>query len=261
MKTTTNRRFTGELDVKVFGTATNGFMTGCDSDSILEWCLSVTHEAPKHILIPFFPYSRADRKINFTDAEGDVGYEPNGCLMMCKLLRAFAPNAEITTYDAHNPRVLEMFGIKNEWPVRLWNHAIKCEINDLGVAHYAALAIAPDYGANERCKAFALYTEMPMITCSKSRTVDNSKVEVSIPNPEQIRDKNCFVVDDIWDGGRTFIDLAAKLKAAGAARVVLVITHGIFSNGFNLGGDIDKMYTLGHMLNGRTPDSDKIKIF
>jgi ribose-phosphate pyrophosphokinase len=87
------------------------------------------------------------------------------------------------------------------------------------------------------------------------------KVEVSIPNPEQIRGKNCFVVDDILDGGRTFIDLAAKLKAAGAARVVLVITHGIFSNGFYFGNDIDKIYTLGHMLNGRTPDSDKIKIF
>lgn len=251
MDISTNKRYTGELDVK----CAQGIVhwTGHDSDSIIEWCLSATRHAPKSVYIPFFPYGRADRII----AVPDGFYEPNGCLMMCRLLRTFAPNATIKTLDAHNPRVLEMFGIENCWPTRLWHAAFDAEEPQF----LSTVAIAPDYGANERCKAFAACHGVPMITCSKSRTLDNSKVEVSVPNPEQIRGKNCLVIDDILDGGRTFIDLAAKLKQAGAARVVLIITHGIFSNGFDLGSDIDKIYTMSDTLANRLPEISNIKVY
>ncbi|MEL6720431.1 MAG: phosphoribosyltransferase family protein [Bacteroidota bacterium] len=44
--------------------------------------------------------------------------------------------------------------------------------------------------------------------------------------------KNCLIVDDICDGGRTFIGLAEALKHKGANRLYLAVSHGIFSYGF-----------------------------
>jgi len=40
-----------------------------------------------------------------------------------------------------------------------------------------------------------------------------------------------MIVDDICDGGATFILLAKELYAAGAKEVNLFVTHGIFSKG------------------------------
>ncbi len=38
------------------------------------------------------------------------------------------------------------------------------------------------------------------------------------------------IVDDICDGGATFIEIAKKIKAADPfARIYLIVTHGIFS--------------------------------
>ena len=42
---------------------------------------------------------------------------------------------------------------------------------------------------------------------------------------------NFLVIDDICDGGRTFINLAEKLLIMGANDLYLYVTHGIFSKG------------------------------
>ncbi len=59
-----------------------------------------------------------------------------------------------------------------------------------------------------------------------------------------MKGKYCVIVDDICDGGRTFIELAKTLKEGGAQRVVLYVTHGIFSKGiYPLEKYIDEVYT------------------
>ena len=45
------------------------------------------------------------------------------------------------------------------------------------------------------------------------------------------KDKKVLIVDDICDGGRTFIELAKVLRAKGAETVDLYTTHGIYSKG------------------------------
>ena len=42
-----------------------------------------------------------------------------------------------------------------------------------------------------------------------------------------------LIVDDICDGGRTFIGLAEELKKKNAGDLYLFVTHGIFSQGFS----------------------------
>ena len=44
-----------------------------------------------------------------------------------------------------------------------------------------------------------------------------------------------IILDDICDGGRTFIELAKELrKVYGECYIALVVTHGIFSKGLDV---------------------------
>ena len=52
----------------------------------------------------------------------------------------------------------------------------------------------------------------------------------------------CYIVDDICDGGGTFAGLAALLQERNAGSIHLVVSHGIFSKGYDLPG-IDRIYT------------------
>lgn len=63
-----------------------------------------------------------------------------------------------------------------------------------------------------------------------------------VPNHLFVKDATCFIVDDICDGGGTFIGTAAMLKSKGAAKVVLIVSHGIFSKGERLEG-IDEIFS------------------
>jgi ribose-phosphate pyrophosphokinase len=45
---------------------------------------------------------------------------------------------------------------------------------------------------------------------------------------------HCFIVDDICDGGRTFIELSKELKKRNCGNVYLIISHGIFSKGIDV---------------------------
>ena len=59
---------------------------------------------------------------------------------------------------------------------------------------------------------------------------------------EDLQNKTCFIIDDICDGGGTFVGTAEALKKIGAQKIILVVSHGIFSKGFDL-ENIDEIYT------------------
>lgn len=42
-----------------------------------------------------------------------------------------------------------------------------------------------------------------------------------------------MIIDDICDGGATFIDLARQLSKCDPKSITLFVTHGIFRNGTN----------------------------
>jgi len=53
-----------------------------------------------------------------------------------------------------------------------------------------------------------------------------------------------LIVDDICDGGGTFLGLAKELKSKNAGKLYLAISHGIFSKGFeSLAKDFQKIFT------------------
>lgn len=110
-------------------------------------------------------------------------------------------------------------------------------------------AIAPDKGAVARTIELCEHRAY-VVPCSKIRDPETGalsgfKVGEYSPHvkPGQIQNQyNVLIVDDICDGGGTFVGLAKELRKAGAKKVYLYVTHGIFSKGLPLEG-IDKVFT------------------
>ena len=102
--------------------------------------------------------------------------------------------------------------------------------------------ISPDAGALKKIYKVAQYVNAPsVIECSKKRDVKTGHLSGFQTMETDFQGKTCFIVDDICDGGGTFIGLAKLLKERNAGKVVLIVSHGIFSKGFDLAG-IDAIY-------------------
>lgn len=98
--------------------------------------------------------------------------------------------------------------------------------------------ISPDAGSNKKIKdvmkrvsTFNKENKATLINCDKTRELSTGKITGFEVFSNDVEGRHCVIVDDICDGGGTFIGLAAKLKDMGAASVYLVVTHGIFSKG------------------------------
>jgi ribose-phosphate pyrophosphokinase len=103
--------------------------------------------------------------------------------------------------------------------------------------------ISPDAGALKKIYKVAQFVDAPsVIECSKMRDVKTGQLSGFHTNVADFHGKTCFIVDDICDGGGTFIGLVALLKSRNAGKIVLIVSHGIFSKGFDL-AHIDAIYT------------------
>ena len=99
--------------------------------------------------------------------------------------------------------------------------------------------VSPDAGAYKTTHEIAEKLDSDLVPSNKVR-VDGAPV-ISIQG--EVKDKDCLIVDDLADGGRTFKFLAEALKKQGAAKVYLYVTHAQFNYGFEeLKETIDHVY-------------------
>lgn len=110
--------------------------------------------------------------------------------------------------------------------------------------------VSPDGGALKKIFKVedhftSLGKKVTVLPCNKHRGPDGKLTKTVVPIYADV--PNTFViVDDICDGGRTFINLAEQIKRDYSAidpTVMLIVTHGIFSNGYlDLFRAIDKIF-------------------
>jgi len=101
------------------------------------------------------------------------------------------------------------------------------------------ILVSPDAGAYKSTKVLADEFGADLIPSNKVR-VDGIP---SISFQGDVKGKNCLIVDDLADGGRTFKQLGTVLKEQGAIRVVLYVSHGQFNFGFDeLKESLDHIY-------------------
>jgi len=104
--------------------------------------------------------------------------------------------------------------------------------------------VAPDAGSEKRAAGVAKLLNIPIVNGYKTRDISTGAITGFGHNYDSsLYGKDLLIVDDICDGGGTFIGLGNSLKEAGA-EVSLYVTHGLFSKGFvALNKIFKKIYT------------------
>lgn len=92
------------------------------------------------------------------------------------------------------------------------------------------ILISPDAGAYKNTHKTAQLLNADLVPANKTR-IDGAPDTII---QGDVAGRDCLIVDDLADGGRTFIGLAEKIKENGANKVFLYVTHGVFSNGLEV---------------------------
>lgn len=90
----------------------------------------------------------------------------------------------------------------------------------------------PDKGARDRYSKALSTTGKIYIHGDKVRDQQTGNIlSYALTHGELVKDKSVLIVDDICDGGGTFVLLSKELLTNGAKAVNLYTTHGIYSKG------------------------------
>ena len=114
--------------------------------------------------------------------------------------------------------------------------------------------VAPDMGAATRVRDIAVALGLDMLQAQKTRNAQTGVV-TGVEILGDIPPKPLLVVDDICDGGRTFIELALEVKRASPQQILgLYVSHGIFSKGLGVLTPLYRqIFTANSWLEGDTP--------
>lgn len=164
------------------------------------------------LILPYVPGARQDR----TNPTGDVLFTIESVTSMINQRRfsrvvILDPHSPETTIRIHNVRVFP----QSEVAKKLWQG-------------YSGI-IAADKGGKARAEAMAAAMNLPIYYGFKERNVATGKLTGFGLDPIPAGG-HYLVVDDICDGGGTFIGLAEKIREQGAY-ADLFVSHGIFSKG------------------------------
>lgn len=120
--------------------------------------------------------------------------------------------------------------------------------------------IIPDSGAfKTQFKQIDGLGHKNFITCLKSRDHLTGDIKTIVPI-EDLKGQDCFIVDDICLGGRTFIAIAEELKKKNCGKLYLIVSHGIFNHGLEeLINHFDVIYTTNSICTLR--QTDILRIF
>lgn len=193
------------------------------SDDLMTLCLAV--DALRHIgvknieaFIPYIPYARQDRVM--------TAGEPLSIKVFATIINSLKLN-KVTVYDAHSDVSVALIDNCYNTP----NHDMAALfIKQLNLNDY--ILVSPDLGAYKKVDklAQAIGYKGEIATGIKVRDLASGQIIKSDVLCNNLNGKTCIVVDDICDGGRTFIELSKALKAKNAGKLVLIISHGIFSH-------------------------------
>lgn len=196
--------------------------------------------ARKVILIPYLPGARADR-----------GF-PWGAEVYAGFLNSLEADAVIAV-DAHSrvmPGLIENF-VEVDSAAIVRHHVVGRPDSDERAQRYDGI-IAPDAGAVERAGHVAAVCGLPLYRATKHR--DEATGTLSGFSCEPLPDTGRFlVVDDICDGGGTFLGLA-DATGLPPERLGLYVTHGVFSGSApaNLLGKFGEVWTTDSFPSRRT---------
>lgn len=183
---------------------------------------------------PYFLGSRSDRKFE----QGSNNYLKT---VICPIINAIGFR-RVIALDPHSD-VLEacLNSFSADYNYNLVGWALQ-DINKDKEPNY--ILMSPDAGALKKIYKVAesIKYEGEIITCAKSRGIDGKITKTEVPHFDITKD--VVLIDDICDGGRTFIEIAKVIRLryesydreksyVPLGKLYLIVTHGIFSKGFD----------------------------
>jgi ribose-phosphate pyrophosphokinase len=184
-----------------------------------------------HLQIEYLLGGRMDRRIN--------DRQPDTLAVVGNIIHS-ADFESVSVLDPHSSVTLDVLGAGP--PLYAMTEFLTA-LNDFRPID--TVIVQPDKGAEERVRNMTRGLGFIIVECSKKRESASGRLfKPKIKAPALVRGMRCLIVDDICDGGATFVALARKLREAGATEVSLFVTHGIFSKGIDLEG-IDSIYSTG----------------
>lgn len=179
----------------------------------------------------YIPYARQDRRCNPGEALGMKVFGAYINAMEFDAVIVTDPHSDVAVACLDRVAVVdqtEVFG----------------RLHDFGAGWFI---VAPDMGAKKKAEKFARDTgAFGVITCYKERDMHTGEItSQGIIGSEAVpKGAKLFVLDDICDGGRTFVGVRELLSNLEPSVVELAVTHGIFSYGTDVVASIyDKVYT------------------
>lgn len=184
------------------------------------------------LILPYLPYSRADRRFVLGDCHGLAEFGA--------IINNMAFD-EVKTIDVHNESTARVC-INNLVNIHTSN-IIDFVFEDVDDSEKGFLL--PDKGARRYLEGITLGS--PIFYAEKIRDAKTGKLtgfEVPVLG-EILNIRSMLIVDDICDGGGTFVGIAKRLREIGwEGKLCLYVTHGIFSKGFDeLSPLFDTIYT------------------
>lgn len=188
------------------------------------------------LMLSYLPYARQDRVCN----KGE-----------CNSLKVFATLinslgfAAVTLVDPHSTVAEPLFDNARSMSKEFIFDNFTELSNSL--SSYDIL-IAPDYGASKEVQELAKKYELGFVQGYKERDPKTGQL-TGFGIHGDVTGKNVLVVDDICDGGGTFVGLRDVLWSEGANQISLYVTHGCFTKGVSLITDqFDEVFTTNSFM-------------
>lgn len=195
------------------------------------------------LFIPYFPAARQDRVM--------IPGEPLSVKVYADIINALQLN-KVFVFDAHSEVTPALVNNCTVIP----NHTFIQQI--LKVIGKNVKLISPDGGALKKIyKVSEFLGGIDVVECSKSRDVKTGKLSGFKVYEEDLKGMDCLIVDDICDGGGTFVGLAEELKKKNAGKLYLAVSHGIFNKGFEVLNCFDKIFTTNSV---KDFDNEKVEV-
>jgi ribose-phosphate pyrophosphokinase len=206
------------------------------------------------LFVPYFLGARSDRKFK----EGGVNYLkdvicPIVNMQKFDLVTVMDPHSDVLEACLENYRKIDNMQL------------VERSLEYIGSE---VCLISPDAGAFKKIYEVAQKFKLKnVVTASKVRNLETGEIlHTEVPISVYDAGKNFLIIDDICDGGRTFIEIAKgirereKLSSVSSApgKIYLVVTHGIFSAGFgDLMAHIDGIFCTNSVKNIAKSDTTK----
>lgn len=167
------------------------------------------------LVMPYLPGARADHD----------DFVPFGAGVYADFINSLGAD-EVICFDPHSPVLPGLVNATVIDSTRLVRKHVVGKISDSHPQRYDGI-IAPDKGAVDRASKVATACHLPLYRAEKHRVEETGKLDgfSCEPLPESGR---FLVVDDICDGGGTFLGLA-DVTGLPPERLGLYVSHGVFS--------------------------------